>query len=57
MRGGFAVVESRRGEVQSGRQPSGRLGLLEGGVSLIEEELLSEGLVVVDGLGLVAAEH
>jgi hypothetical protein len=64
MRGGLAAVESRRGEVQSGRyrsgddvQPSGRLGLLEGGVSLIEEELLSEGLLVVDGPGLAAAEH
>jgi hypothetical protein len=42
MRGGVAVVESRRGEVQSGRyrsgddvKLSGRPGLLEGGVSLI----------------------
>jgi hypothetical protein len=53
-----AVAEFRRGEVQSGRygsgdnvQPSGRLGLVEGGLSLIGEEFVSQGLVVVDGSG------
>jgi hypothetical protein len=52
---GLAVAEFRRGGVQSGRygsgdnvQPSGRLGLVEGGLSLIREEFGSQGLVVVD---------
>jgi hypothetical protein len=45
-----AIAEFRRGEVQSGRygsgdnvQPSGRLGLVEGGLSLIGEEFVSQG--------------